>query len=86
MNRPPTVVKIDVEGAEARVFAGATRILSASKPSAWIVELHDEQNESQVLPLLRAHGYTDRPIEAALVDKPYPRHALAISCTAEARR
>jgi FkbM family methyltransferase len=51
----PTVVKIDVEGAESRVLAGMTRILTEHKPVI-IVETHGTAGE--VRAQLDAHGYT----------------------------
>jgi FkbM family methyltransferase len=39
---PPAVIKIDVEGAEARVIAGARDTLAAHKPSL-LIEIHSEE-------------------------------------------
>jgi FkbM family methyltransferase len=52
----PNLVKIDVEGAENRVFRGATRLLSEIRP-AITCEIF-EQNRQEVDPLLKGHGYT----------------------------
>ena len=50
----PTVVKLDVEGAEARVLAGARHILAESMPVV-VCELHGVEQAAEVPVLL--HGY-----------------------------
>lgn len=52
----PAVLKIDVEGAEARVLAGACRLLSDVRPRVF-VELHGADEAKEVLGLLLSHGY-----------------------------
>jgi FkbM family methyltransferase len=53
---PPKLVKIDVEGAEDRVFQGAARLLTEVRP-AISCEIFDE-NRSEVDLLLQGLGYT----------------------------
>jgi FkbM family methyltransferase len=54
----PTLIKLDVEGAEGDVMAGARRLLSsgAARP-AWLIELHNPQCEADVKRHLAAAGY-----------------------------
>jgi FkbM family methyltransferase len=52
----PNLVKIDVEGAENKVFRGATRLLSEIRP-AISCEIFKE-NRQEVDPLLKGLGYT----------------------------
>ena len=52
---PPQVVKIDVEGAEAFVLAGAERMLSEARPRLYI-EVGKEQSNT-VASVLKSHGY-----------------------------
>jgi hypothetical protein len=49
--------KIDVEGAELEVLAGAERLLDRCRP-ALVVEVSDE-TEPEVRRILAGHGYAD---------------------------
>jgi hypothetical protein len=51
-------VKIDVEGAEVEVIAGAERLLQRCRP-ALVVEVRPEQTEPEVRRRLAALGYED---------------------------
>lgn len=59
---PPDVIKIDVEGSEAAVIAGATAILREKRPSV-IIELHGTGLE--VMRELCARSYCAVPLERA---------------------
>lgn len=54
--RPPDLVKIDVEGAEAMVLGGMSRTLGSRRPRL-LLELHGFGAASASLALLEAHGY-----------------------------
>jgi FkbM family methyltransferase len=59
---PVGFLKLDVEGFEASVLAGAERILSKDRPTIW-VELtvqHGEENVEATRSILEAHGYTEQ--------------------------
>jgi FkbM family methyltransferase len=56
-NRPPAFIKIDVEGAESQVLAGAVRVLREAKPTM-LVELHSPSEDVAVGQILLDHGYT----------------------------
>jgi FkbM family methyltransferase len=51
----PTVLKIDVEGAEVGVLSGASKLLATSRPIIWC-EVHPE-NSMTVAELFSASGY-----------------------------
>jgi FkbM family methyltransferase len=51
----PQVLKIDVEGMEHRVLAGATSLLSTARPRIWCEV--DPVNKDEVTRILRAHDY-----------------------------
>lgn len=53
----PDVIKVDVEGAEGVVLAGATEVLRAHRP-VWIVETHGTPLGLQVWDRFAAAGYT----------------------------
>jgi FkbM family methyltransferase len=59
---PPGLVKIDVEGAEADVLAGAARIVEEIRP-IWIIEVHGERGAGAVS-ILRGAGYRVARLEA----------------------
>jgi FkbM family methyltransferase len=74
----PHFVKMDVEGAEAQVLKGATKMLGTARPK-WLIELHGTECEREVKRILAAHGYRffdlngqELPVESLL-----PHHFLA---------
>jgi FkbM family methyltransferase len=73
---PPSVLKIDVEGAEGAVLRGMLSTLHALGPTL-IIELHDTGTE--VADLLDSAGYSHRPIgcDGATRDAPWWAHVLA---------
>jgi FkbM family methyltransferase len=56
--RPPTLVKLDVDGVESDVIAGAAETLSAAR--SVIVEL--ENDDDSLLELLARHGFDDHEL------------------------
>jgi FkbM family methyltransferase len=52
----PTLVKVDVEGAELAVLEGAADVLDAG--AKWLIELHDDPVRDQVHALLEDAGYS----------------------------
>lgn len=61
----PTLVKLDVEGAEEMVLRGSKKLLSAELPPTWIVELHTETMEEAVRQVFGQHGYRVEELEPA---------------------
>lgn len=55
--RPPAFIKIDVEGAEARVLRGATRVLREAGP-AILMDIHGDQVFSSVMEILQDADYS----------------------------
>lgn len=76
----PTFIKLDVEGAEGDVLAGARRLLNsgAGRPS-WLIELHGPQCEADVKRQLAAAGYHffDRDGRAVPTGANLPHHVIA---------
>ena len=62
--RPPTFVKIDVEGAEGEVLKGTLPVLSST--AVLVVALHSPEADEQCTRLLRAKGFTLLPSTALL--------------------
>lgn len=60
--RPPTFVKVDVEGAESRVLTGARRVLAEHHPIL-LVELHTPEQDVAVGRILVEHGYEAYRVE-----------------------
>lgn len=76
--RPPTVVKIDVEGAELDVLKGMVSTLAQHKPVI-VCDTHGTHRE--VAEFLEANGYwagTMEDINKPLKDAEYFSHALAV--------
>jgi FkbM family methyltransferase len=71
VGRRPALLKIDVEGAESEVFAGAERLLHEAPPAAIIVELSGPDHVA-LQARLAAQGYTAcryLPFERRLVPR-----------------
>jgi FkbM family methyltransferase len=66
--RPPTLMKVDVEGAEKAVLEGATGILSGSRPPMLLLEMEDEQ--------FGRHGTSKREIQEMLSRLGYAAYQL----------
>jgi len=80
----PTLIKIDVEGAEAEVLCGCDRIFASSHPTV-ICEVHHRQAEVHVRAWLSQRGYS---LEWLTSSTEFPRHLLAtppsdLRCAAE---
>jgi FkbM family methyltransferase len=75
--RPPTLVKIDVEGAELAVLEGMSSTIDAYRP-AIICELHDTHHE--FVAAMDAHGYRLINLEGtiAVSEEGASAHALAL--------
>lgn len=75
----PTVVKVDVEGAEGLVLDGMDRLLSGDCRAVFC-ELHPEllrkfgTSETEVLDVLASHGFEVRPIQKRANE----RHVMAV--------
>ena len=59
---PPTLVKVDVEGAESEVLKGAVRLFERVRPRL-ICEVHDAENGRYVMEWLVARRYSARWLE-----------------------
>lgn len=75
--QPPTLVKIDVEGAELAVLEGMRSTIDAYRP-AIICELHDTHHE--FVAAMRAHGYRLINLEGTIPvsEEGASAHALAL--------
>ena len=62
---PPSVLKIDVEGAEQRVLLGAERLLAEAKPDI-LLSTHGRENYVGSQVILARHGYQVRQMSAAM--------------------
>jgi len=59
--KPPGLIKIDIEGAEALALAGGVRLLRHHRPVV-LAEVHNEVASTASIALLREHGYDVRRI------------------------
>jgi FkbM family methyltransferase len=73
--RPPTVVKLDIEGAEVDALRGASRLIARHRP-AIICEVHG--TEAEVRRLLEAGGYRLRTLEDGESGAAWNPHILAL--------
>jgi FkbM family methyltransferase len=73
---PPSLVKIDVDGAELEVIRGMEATLRRHRPVV-VCELHDTNRE--FVALMRSNGYTVQPLEGdeAVETAHWNVHALA---------
>lgn len=80
---PPTLVKVDVEGADLKVLAGAEHVLEEVRPT-WFFELHDADYRGPVLKTFRERNYEVYDLEGATADDcgdqvtETPYHSLAV--------
>lgn len=74
----PTLVKVDVEGAEDLVLQGGETLLSSTSGPAWIIEVHSSDKEEIVRRLLATHHYAVSLLPTVRAGrKLYPRHLIA---------
>lgn len=59
---PPQMIKIDVEGAEQRVLAGAEQIIREARPTL-LISTHGPENHEAVVQFLEARGYAHRILD-----------------------
>ena len=75
------VVKIDVEGAEEYVLAGAAKLLATERPLTILIDIHWGVNLSGIANLLHEHGFTIRmEAEPDVVIDAIPKSARSIVC------
>jgi FkbM family methyltransferase len=75
-NRWPNLVKVDVEGAETLVIAGAKTLMTSDRAPVFLIEVHTAEKDEQVSGALRANGYDVQPLGRMRIDE-YPCHILA---------
>ncbi|MFN3648010.1 MAG: FkbM family methyltransferase [Armatimonadota bacterium] len=77
-HRQPDAVKIDVEGAEAMVLAGATRLMTGAAPPVFVIELHGPKQREACLGILHRHRCSEEartpPVSRA---QGFPIHVVA---------
>jgi len=74
----PSLVKIDIEGAEDRALRGATNLLRHDRPK-FVIELHSRETAEGIRALLLNSGYELRSLtREPLVDRTLPSHILAL--------
>lgn len=64
-SRPVEFIKVDVEGAECEVLAGADRTVAEQHP-ALLIEIHSAPNKAWVVDFCDGHGY-----EASVIPHPH---------------
>jgi FkbM family methyltransferase len=66
-NPIPSFIKMDVEGAEAMVLAGASEIL-ARRQTSWLIATHSAALREQCLALFAQQGYEPRKLDFSKFD------------------
>ncbi len=56
-NTPPDFIKLDVEGFETEVLAGASKLLNSNQAPKFLIELHGDDKAHQVEAILSTCGY-----------------------------
>jgi FkbM family methyltransferase len=64
----PDLMKIDVEGAEARVLRGAAGVLESARPTI-VLSTHGPEVHGECCRLLTSHGYRLEPIGGGDIDE-----------------
>jgi FkbM family methyltransferase len=72
-NPNPSLIKMDVEGAESEVLRGADRLFRMKRPRL-LCEVHDESNAAFAQDWLKERDYNCRWVEA---EGNFPRHLFA---------
>ena len=78
-NRPPDVMKIDVEGAAAEVLRGAQKTLRQHRPKVYI-ELHGPEEQAGVRDWLQTAGYRLHREDGSVVLDPVSGWASPLWC------
>jgi FkbM family methyltransferase len=75
----PTLVKLDVEGAEVRALGGATRMIREARPH-WLIELHADGLAVRTREILGAAGYRFTTIGGEPIpdSSPLGHHIVAV--------
>lgn len=76
----PTLIKIDVEGAELGVLEGASRVLRRTKPTIFLAT-HGAEAHRTCCDFLRSAGYALRPVEASISSIDETDEILATPCS-----
>ena len=84
----PDFIKIDVEGAETEVLAGASGLLGSAQPPRLLIELHGRQKALAVESILRSFGYSLTDLSGHLLPQgaANERHILAYPNIANCER
>lgn len=73
----PSLVKIDVEGAETDVLKGAEA--TVARGTKFLIELHGHDKGEQVVAALRAAGYTFQRLDGSAAERPeHEPHIIAL--------
>jgi FkbM family methyltransferase len=70
----PSLVKIDVEGAETDVLEGAAGVIA--RGTRFLIELHGPDKAERVVSVLRAAGYVFERLDGAPAREPLAEHHL----------
>jgi FkbM family methyltransferase len=77
-HQPPDLVKIDVEGAENLVLAGATRLLQTHRPTL-LIEVHGADKSPALYDTLARHGYRcETTAGVPITDQTYHHHVICL--------
>jgi len=76
--RPPNLIKMDVEGAEILALRGASALLKSATPPRFLIELHGDTVAAQAREILEKSGYWLYTLDLiGIGSNSMPRHILA---------
>ncbi len=80
----PALLKIDVEGAEARVLIGAEMVIARARPTV-LLALHGAQQRRQCFDILRSYDYRIASLDNAAITTPaeMPDEIVALPANAD---